>query len=325
MKPAIIVTRKIHPDALSLLSRHGHLRVFEGEEPIPPGLLKDWLSSARACLCMLTDRMTADVLDSASHLQIIANLAVGYDNFDVDTASKKGIMLTNTPDVLTEATAELTWALMLALARQIVPSHQAILANQWKAWSPDSFLATQLTGKTLGIAGLGRIGTAVARRAPAFGMSVVAWQRQDSDGSSPDGILRLNLQEFLQRSDVISLHLPLTTATRAVVNRTWFQNMKPTAFLINTARGGLIDESALKEALDRGYLKGAALDVLNEEPQGASHPLVSHPLVLATPHIGSATSETRRAMALRAATNIVAALNDETPPDLLNAAFLPKA
>lgn len=325
MHPTIVVTRKIHPDALTLLSRHGELQVFEGDEPIPPMLLKDWLSSARACLCMLTDRITADVLDSADRLQIIANLAVGYDNFDVGAASKKGIMLTNTPDVLTEATAELTWALMLALARQLVPSHQAILANQWKAWSPDGFLSTQLTGKTLGIAGLGRIGTAVARRAPAFGMSVVAWQRQDSERSSPDGILRLNLKEFLQRSDVVSLHLPLTPDTREMVNHTWFQHMKPTAFLINTARGGLIQERALKEALDLGYLKGAALDVFNEEPQGASHPLVSHPLVLATPHIGSATAETRRAMALRAATNIVAALTDQMPPDLLNAAFLAKA
>jgi glyoxylate reductase len=316
-KPLIIVTRRIHPQAMRELEELGSLQVWEGDGPIDPKTLTAWLQTADACLTMLTDRIDESVLACAPHLKIVSNMAVGYDNFDLNTATARHIMMTNTPDVLTEATAELTWALILALMRNIIPARHDLLAGRWTTWRPDGFLGTEVSGKTLGIVGLGRIGRAVARRALAFNMQVVAWARA-SDASSVNDIPRLIQSQFLARADVVSLHVPLTPQTYHLVDQNWLQAMKPSAFLINTARGGVVDEQALKVALDRNELAGAALDVFAAEPIDANHPLASHPRVLATPHIGSATHETRQAMAMRAVDNIRAALLGNVPPDLLN-------
>lgn len=322
MRSSIIVTRRIHPHALARLETVGDLRIWEGNTPIPGEVLTDWMTQATACLCMLNDTIDGRLLQSAKSLKIVANMAVGYDNIDLQSASQHGVMVTNTPDVLTEATAELTWALILACARNIVPARRQLLQGRWTTWSPDGFLGTELSGKTLGIVGLGRIGRSVARRAGAFNMSVITIDRTKNTPRTgpiePESIRHLSLSDFLQQSDVISLHVPLTPLTRQMVSRTWFDSMKPTAILVNTARGGIIDEPALQDALDAGQIAGAALDVFHHEPVDNHHPLAAHPRVLATPHIGSATHETRRAMALKAADNIVHALSGDTPPNLLN-------
>lgn len=316
MKPTIVVTRKIHQDALDVLSSLGHVRVWEADHPIFPEVLRDWIGTSDATLTMLTDAIDEHLLSSAPALKVVSNMAVGFDNIDLKAASRHGVMVTNTPDVLTEATAELTWTLMLSLLRGLLTSREALLRDEWRAWRPDGFLGTEVSGKTLGIAGLGRIGRAVARRAPAFNMDVVAVAKPSA--SAEAGIRRLPRSEFLAQSDVITLHVPLNSDTYHLVNDEWLQAMKPGAFLVNTARGAVIDEWALLRALDSGRLAGAALDVFEQEPVGSQHPLASHPRVLATPHIGSATHETRRAMALRAAENIGQALAGGRPRDLLN-------
>jgi glyoxylate reductase len=315
MASLIVVTRRIHEDALSLLRHVAEVYVWPHDHPMPRDQLAKWIPRTDAVLSMLTDRIDEPLIHTGSQLKIVANLAVGYDNIDVPALSHHNIWVTNTPDVLTEATAELTWALLLALARGIVPAREALLEGRWHAWSPTGFLGTELVEKTLGIVGLGRIGRAVARHAPGFGMRVVALGNRSSVSNDPP---RLPKDAFLSTCDVISLHVPLTSTTRGLVDQAWLQAMKPTAFLINTARGAIVDETALRLALDHGVIAGAALDVFSEEPVTGQHPLAAHPRVLATPHIGSATQETRRAMAIRAAENIVAALSGHTPRDVVN-------
>ncbi len=310
----ILLTRQIHPDAMDALARLGSVRLWPEPRPIPPNVLLAWIREADACLSMLTDRIDGKVLEAgAANLRIVSNMAVGFDNIDVSSASQKNILVTNTPDVLTEATAELTWALMLTTARRVISARESLLRGEWGDWAPDGFLGTELWGKTLGIVGWGRIGEAVARRASAFGMRVIVLENK-SRGSKTD---TLPLPEFLAQADVISLHVPLTPATRKMVDASWFQRMKPSAFVINTARGPVIDSAALLDALNAGHLAGAALDVFEQEPLPGDDPLATHPRVLATPHIGSATAETRRAMALRAVENIAAALSGRRPPDLV--------
>lgn len=315
MTAPIVVTRAIHPQAIALLRQLAPVKVWPRREPITRDALIEWLSDAQACLCMLTDRIDADLLSTSPSLRIISNMAVGYDNIDLMAAHQHGIMVTNTPSVLTEATAELTWALILALARQIVPARQALLEGQWSGWQPDGFLGTELSGKTLGIVGFGRIGQAVARRAAVFGVQPIALLRDTP--KAPSSVPRIPRDEFLQQSDIISLHCPLTDETYHLVDQQWLSHMKPKSLLINTARGALVDEEALGQALEAGTIEGAALDVFHSEPIDGHHRLASHPRVLATPHIGSATKETRKAMALRAAQNIVDALSGNRPKDLL--------
>ena len=314
--PRIVLTRHIHPQAEQELKMLGDVVVWTEERPIPPAVLESWIASADACLCMLTDRIDEHLLDHAPHLRVVANMAVGYDNIDVAAAARRGVVVTNTPDVLTEATAELTWTLMLALMRGVVPARRAMLDGGWKQWSPYGFLGTEVSGKTLGIVGMGRIGQAVVRRAPSFNMPVVALKPHRP--ASQSDVPRLERDAFLAQADVISVHLPLTSGTRALINQNWFDRMKPTAFLINTSRGPIVDEAALLTALDTGRLAGAALDVFAVEPVDRHNPLISHAKVLATPHIGSATHETRRAMALRAALNVRAVLTGDAPRDWVN-------
>ncbi|MCL8209201.1 MAG: D-glycerate dehydrogenase [Actinomycetia bacterium] len=308
----ICVLSRVAPEAIERLAQAGDVRVWTEPGPIPRDRLVAWIADADAVMTMLTDRVDRDLLKHAGRLKIAANMAVGYDNLDVEAATEAGVMVTNTPDVLTEATAELAWALMLAVMRNVVGAREAMLRGEWTHWSPDGFLGTELHGKTLGIVGFGRIGRAVARRAEAFGMRVIALGRQ-----APYQPPYVDRATFLREADVVSLHVPLSPATRGMVDRAWLAAMRPGSYLINTARGGIVDETALLEALD-GHLGGAGLDVFAVEPVGGDHPLVRHPKVVATPHIGSATRETRRAMALRAADNILAALAGRRPPDLLN-------
>jgi glyoxylate reductase len=315
----IVVTTRIHPDARAALEAVDTIRQWDRtDRPIPADVLSQWLETADALFCTLNEQIGHDTVKNARRLKIVANMAVGYDNLDLAALSARGIMATNTPDVLTEATAELTWALMLALMRGLVSARDALLAGAWTHWRADGFLGTELYGKRLGIVGLGRIGRAVARRADAFGMEVVGLDPGEGHHVTVPFPVWPR-ERFLAAADVVSLHVPLTEDTRGLVNAAWLAAMKPGSFLINTSRGGVVVEEDLAAALDRGPLAGAALDVFQTEPVNGAHPLARHPRVLATPHIGSATVETRRAMAMVAARNIKSALGGERPPNLLNA------
>ena len=274
--------------------------LYDGPSPLPPDELKRRLAGKRALICVLTDRIDGAVLDAAPTLEIVANIAVGYDNIDVPAAKSRGVVVTNTPDVLTEATAELTWGLILAAARRITEGDRLVRRGEWKGWALDFMLGMELRGKQLGIIGRGRIGRAVAARAPAFGMTAV-FAKHD-----------MSLDELLVSSDVISIHAPSTPETRHLIDRKALARMKRSAILVNTARGTLVDEEALVWALGERLIAGAALDVYEKEP--VVHPgLLSMEHVVLAPHLGSATRETRTAMADLAVGNVLAVLDGRPP------------
>ena len=265
------------------------------------------LSDADALVCLLLDRVDAATLARAPKLRVIANCAVGYDNVDVAAATTRGIAVTNTPDVLTEATAEFTLALIFAAARRLPEGERLVRGGAWPGWRLDQLLGVSLAGKTLGIVGLGRIGRAVARRAEALGMRVVH--------SEPDS--GLPLDELFATADIVSLHCPLTPATRQLVNAERLARMKPTAILINTARGGCVDEPALAHALTAGKLFAAGLDVFAHEP-AIDPALLAAPRVVLAPHLGSATTEARTSMAQLCANAVKAVLAGNRPTHLVN-------
>jgi glyoxylate reductase len=248
------------------------------------------------------------VLDAGAKLKIVANIAVGYDNIDVPAARSRGIVVTNTPDVLTEAVAEITWGLIFSITRRIVEGDRLVRRGAWKGWALDFMLGTELGGKQLGIIGRGRIGRAVAAKAPAFGMQVVFAAR----GGEKPGSGEMSLDELLVTSDVISIHTPMTAANRHLIDRKAFARMKRSAFLVNTARGPIVDEEGLAWALKERLIAGAALDVYEREPEVAASLMEMENVVLA-PHLGSATRETRTAMADMAVRNAVAVLEGNPP------------
>lgn len=272
------------------------------------GIARTNLAQADALICLLLDRIDAEVLARAPKLRVIANCAVGYDNIDLDAATRAGVCVTNTPDVLTEATAELAFALMLAAARHIPEGDRLVRSRQWQGWRLDQLLGIQLAGKTLGVIGLGRIGRAVARRAEAFAMRVISANHDPSE-----------IDRVFAEADVVSLHCPLTPATRHLVNAARLALMKPTAILVNTARGGCIDDGALVAALERGQIFAAALDVFATEPEIDARFYDCPRLVLA-PHIGSATTEARTQMARLCAAAVVDVLAGKRPTHLVNPA-----
>jgi glyoxylate reductase len=263
------------------------------------------LTDADALVCLLLDRIDGAVLARAPRLRVVANCAVGYDNVDVGACTAVGVAVTNTPDVLTEATAELTFALMFAAARRLSEAEALVRSGQWKGWRLDQLLGVQLVGKTLGIIGMGRIGQAVARRAEAFGMRVIHTDAGQS------------VEPVFETADVVSLHCPLTPATRHLVNRERLRRMKPTAILINTARGACVDAGALAEALGEGRIFAAALDVFEGEP-AVDPRLLAAPRLILAPHIGSATTEARTQMAQLCADGVIAVLSGERPANLVN-------
>jgi glyoxylate reductase len=271
-----------------------------GGSPISPEELRKRLAGKRALICLLTDRIDAAVVDGMPDLRIVANIAVGYDNIDVPALKSRGIIVSNTPDVLTEAVAEFTWALILTLARRIGEGERLVRRGGWKGWSLDFMLGMELRGKQLGVIGRGRIGQAVAAKAPAFGMTAV-FARHD-----------MSMDELLVSSDVLSIHAPGTPATRHLIDRRVLARMKRSALLVNTSRGSLVDEEALVWALQERLIAGAALDVFEKEP--AVHPgLLPLENVVLVPHLGSATRETRTAMADLAVSNVIAVLAGNPP------------
>ena len=284
------------------------LDLYEGREAIPRPELLARVVGKHALICLLTDRVDSEVLDAGKSLRIVANIAVGYNNIDVDTCRARGVIVTNTPDVLTNACADFTWALILGITRRLGEAERQLRRGDWKGWALDHMLGMELRGKRLGLVGVGRIGRAVADRAPAFGMEVVYHARRPVDLTAE----YLSLDRLLATSDVVSLHCPLTPETHHLIDQKALTKMKRTAYLINTARGPVVDEAALAWGLQQRLIAGAALDVYEKEPE--VHPdLLRLENVMLIPHIASATTETRTAMADLAVSNALAVL-DGAPP-----------
>lgn len=305
----ILVTRKLPSSVLSKLEAVGDVDLYSGDTAMPADELRARIVGKRAVVSMLTEQIDKTVIDAATELEIIANVAVGYNNIDVAHARGRGIIVTNTPDVLTESVADFTWALILALTRRLSEGERLIRRGDWKGWAFDFMLGTDLRGKQLGVVGFGRIGRAVAARASVFGMRVVwsSWREAELPAMA-----QLSLDRLLNTSDVVSLHVPLTSETRHLIDKRALARMKRSAYLINTARGPVIDEDALAWALEHRLIAGAALDVYEHEP--AVHPaLLQLENVLLVPHLGSGTVETRTAMADLAVDNVVAVLSGQPP------------
>lgn len=313
--PTVYVTRLLPAPIMDALRERYRLVAEPAEDAIPTAEeLRAGFAQADAVICMLSDSIDADLLSHATKLKILANYAVGYNNIDLAAAKARGIVVTNTPDVLTDATADLAWALLLAVSRRVVEGDRWIRSGTWHGWAPTQLLGVDIAGKTLGIIGMGRIGQAVAQRALGFRMRIVYESRRSV--APPPGLSweRLPLGKLLAEADFVSLHVPLTEATRHLIGVQELSRMKRTAILINTARGPVVDEEALVAALKTGVIAGAGLDVYEREP--AVHPgLVELPNVVLLPHLGSATLETRIRMGRICLDNIEAVLNGRPAPN----------
>jgi glyoxylate reductase len=300
----VLVTRRLPSSVIRKLEASAEVDLYTGDAAISPAELRARVTGKDALVCLLTDPIDRETLDAGAGLKVIANVALGYNNIDVAYAKSRGIVVTNTPDVLTEAVADFTWAMILAITRRISEGERLVRSGQWKGWALDFMLGSELRGKQLGLVGVGRIGRAVAVRAPAFGMRVAYASRRLIEFPNAEP---MSLDRLLNTSDVVSLHVPLTPETRHLIDRKALTRMKRSAYLINTARGPVIDEDALAWAMQQRLLAGVALDVYENEP--AVHPdLLKLDNVLLLPHIGSATTETRTAMADLAADNVLAVL-----------------
>ncbi len=311
------VTRSLPGPALDRLRSAHEVEVWG--ERLPPAYeeLSARAADAEGLLSLLTDRVDAALIEHCPRLRAISNYAVGYDNIDIDAAAARSIAVGNTPDVLTEATADLTFALLLAAARQLPEAIASVHAGDWLTWEPARYLGAAVQGATLGIVGLGRIGRAVARRALGFDMTVLFSGGGASEASS--GVSEVPLEEVLERSDFVSLHCPLTAATHHLIDAAALTRMRPGAILINTARGPIVDPEALRSALVAGEIAGAALDVTEPEPLPADDPLLGAPGVIVVPHIGSATRVAREQMAELAVANLLAGLDGEPMPHQVQA------
>jgi glyoxylate reductase len=306
--PSILITRRLPSSVIAKLSAAADVDVYTGEAAIPAEELRARMVGKDALVSLLTDAVDRTVIDAAPALKAIANVAVGYNNIDVRYARARGIVVTNTPDVLTESVADFTWAMILAITRRLSEGERLLRRGEWKGWALDLLLGMELRGKQLGLVGLGRIGRAVAARAGAFGMRVAYTSRTEGAGAGE----AMPLDRLLLTSDVVSLHVPLTPETTHLIDKRALTRMKRSAYLINTARGPVVDEAALAWALQHHLLAGAALDVYEHEP--AVHPdLLSLENVMLVPHLGSGTTETRTAMADLAADNVLAVLGGRPP------------
>jgi len=327
-RAVVAVTRRLPGEAMSRLQRVG-LRLWDSDDPIPRERLLDMVEGASGLFCLLTERIDAEVFRAAGpSLRVVSNMAVGYDNIDVAEATRRGVLVTNTPGVLTETTADLTWALILAACRRVGEAIEFLRADRWTTWRPLELAGVDVHGSTLGVIGAGRIGQAVARRAAGFEMKVIYHSRTRKPGFEreagarfPDGrgpSFRPHLADLLAEADIVTLHVPLTPETRHLIGRRELGLMKPTAVLVNTSRGPVVDEEALVEALARGRILAAGLDVYEREPLPSDSPLRRLPNVVLLPHVGSATVRTRTRMALLAVDNLLAALEGRRPPAPVN-------
>jgi glyoxylate reductase len=306
----VFVTRELPGQALERLRQRHDVEVWPAPLPPTPEQLAAGAQAADALITLPSDRVDAALIDHSPQLRAIGNYAVGYDNIDLDAASARQIQVGNTPDVLTDATADLTFALLLAAARNLPAALAAARGGEWSTWEPARYLGADVYGATLGIIGRGRIGSAVARRAEGFQMEVLHTHSRSE---------RSELEDLLGRSDFVSLHCPLTPVTRHLINHRALAQMKPSAILINTGRGGLIDQQSLIDALEQGTIAAAALDVTDPEPPAPDDPILSAPNLVLTPHIGSATRTARERMAEIAVENVLAALDGQPMPHTVTA------
>jgi len=320
-KPKVYVTRELPERGMKIILERFDAEVWPEYGPPPKKEILKKVKDVDALVTLLTDKIDTEVFDAAPRLKIVAQMAVGYDNIDVDEATKRGIYVTNTPGVLTETTADFAWALLLAVARRVVEADRYVRTGQWKvSWHPNMLLGRDVYGATLGIVGAGRIGTAVARRAKGFNMKILYY---DVVPMPPEiekelGAQRVDLESLFRESDFISIHVPLTKETYHLVNEERLRLMKKTAYLINNSRGAVVDEKALYKALKEGWIAGAALDVFEQEPTPLDNPLLKLDNVVVAPHISSASYETRSRMAEMVAENLVAFFEGKVPPNLVN-------
>jgi glyoxylate reductase len=306
--PHVFVTRSLPGGALERLSAAHETDVWPERVPPPPGELRERARDAEGLLSLLTDPVDAALIEACPELRVISNYAVGVDNVDLDAATARAIPVGNTPGVLTESTADLALALMLGIARRLVPGDELVRAGDWVTWEPELLLGHDLHGATVGIIGFGRIGQAVARRLEGFGCEVLHTSRSGG----------IELGELLERSDFVTLHCPLTPETRNLIGPEALRRMKRSAYLVNTARGPIVDSEALRAALEASEIAGAALDVTDPEPLPGDHPLLGAPNLLVLPHLGSATHATRERMADMAVENLLAGLAGERMPNCAN-------
>ena len=311
-RPSVLVTCRVPASVLDYLSTHVDVDLNDNPEGLDPAAFRQRAQGRQGLVIVLRDRVDAEFLAAVPGLRVVGNIAVGYDNIDVAAARARGIVVTNTPDVLTGATADLTIAILLDLTRRVSEGDRLIRRGGWTGWALDFMLGTELRGRLLGIVGYGRIGRAVAARARAFGMRIAYADRNGAPAASEDGALRMPLDELLASADVVSIHVPLSPETRGLIGERELGLMRKSAYLLNTARGPVVDETALARALRDGTIAGAALDVFEREPHVPAALLGLENVVL-VPHLGSATVETRTAMADLAARNVVAVLTGQPP------------
>ncbi len=324
-KPRVYVTHPLFEEARQILDAAADAEYWENEERPPRDEVLRRVKDKEALICLLTEKVNDELLRAAPKLRIVANVAVGFDNIDLDACTKRGVVATNTPGVLDETTADFAWTLMMAVARRLGEGEQLARSGNWKGWNLDQLCGADIWGKTLGIVGFGRIGRAMARRALGFQMKVIY---TDAVKAPADVVQSLNVEyrdmnSLLAESDFVSLHVPLVPQTRGLFDGPKFYRMKPTAFLINTARGPVVDEAALVAALEAKKIAGAALDVYENEP--FIHPGLKRSNVVLAPHLASASTETRTKMAVMAAGNVAALFKGQMPPNMLNSSVLKKS
>jgi gluconate 2-dehydrogenase len=326
MKPKILVTREVFDETLAYLAEHCEVESNQADQPFDTATLAQRLHDKDGILCCLTDRIDDALLAKSPRLKVVANIAVGYNNIDVPAGTARGVMVTNTPGVLDDSTADLAFTLILATARRLTEAEAYVRAGKWQGWHLKQMLGVDVHHATLGIIGMGRIGQQIARRASGFKMRVLYHNRNrwPADVEKWLNAEYVGKDQLLAQSDFVVLQIPYSPATHHYIGAAELKQMKPTAILINSTRGGVVDDAALVDALKNGTIRAAGLDVFENEPK--LHPgFLELKNVVLAPHVGSSTEETRRAMAMTAAKNAVAALTGATPPNLLNPAARAKA
>lgn len=324
MKPYIFITRKLPEETILELTEKFDVKMWEQEDfPAPREVLLAEAKKASGIITMLSDKVDEELLSAGENLKVIANLAVGFDNIDLKAATERGIIVTNTPDVLTETTADLTFALLMATARRIVEAANYIKDGKWEGWSPYLLAGHDVYGKTIGIVGMGKIGEAVARRAKGFGMEILYHNRsRKPEAEKETGAVYRSFEDLVSTADYVVSLAPLTDETRNLFTADVFAKMKKSAIFINAGRGPVVDEQALYHALQKKEIAAAGLDVFEKEPIPTNHPLLELPNVTAIPHIGSASTDTRTAMIKLCCTNVKAVLTGGSSKSIVNKAVL---
>jgi glyoxylate reductase len=315
MKPKVYITRRVPDEIVTKIEDYCQVRMWDQADiPVPRAVLEEEIKDVEGLFCLLTENIDRELLGKAQQLKVISNMAVGYNNIDIEAAKEKGITVTNTPGVLTETTADLTFALLMATSRRLIESSDYLRNGNWKTWSPMQLTGQDIYGATIGIIGMGRIGASLAKRARGFDMDILYYNRSRKyDLEEELNLKYTELESLLKQSDFICIMTPYTPETKNLIGSRELSLMKNTAILINTARGGIVNEEALFHALKEGEIWAAGLDVFEQEPVSLEHPLLSLPNVVTLPHIGSASIKTRMKMADLAADNLLLALQNQSP------------